>query len=56
MNKEVASFESIIDKQKGFLEMGSHFIAGDIKSIDNFMIDLCVFGILYSQHSSSRKH
>ena len=56
MHKEIASFESIIYKLKGFLEMRGHFVAGDIKSIDNFMIDLGFFGILNSQHSCSRKH
>jgi hypothetical protein len=50
MNEDVPLLEGILNEQVGLLEVRSHFVAGDVKRVDDFMIDPVFFGVADIQH------
>lgn len=53
MDQNIAILQGISDEVVAFLKVRSHFVGGNVESIDYFMIHAHFFGVADSQHGRS---
>lgn len=46
MDEEISLLEGILDEMEGFVKVWGNFIAGQVKSVDDFMVNLLIFGVV----------
>ena len=52
MHQNVSTLESIIDKVEGLIEMRCHFIARNIECVDDFVVNIVLFGVVNIEHGA----
>ncbi len=50
MDEQIAIPKGIINEPEGLLEVGSHFVAGNIERVYYFMVDVVLFGVADIEH------